>query len=596
MVSRPIGGPSRSARSTSLAAAAVLVLAVAPAVGCHTVLGLNDLTDRQADAGPVANNDAVGTTISSKGDLLLEVDDSASMGPKAAVFADLVASLVRKLAVADDMHIGVITTSLGSMGGDVCAESTNRRAHLVTRTRKGEPVARAAGGFLQYGGGSDTTVDGLIDDTQRLVIGAGESGCGLEAQLESTYRFLVQPDPWLSINVSGHERAEYVGIDSELIDQRKAFLRPDSLVVVVLVTDEDDSAVDPRSARGLGWGFMANKFPGTQPLRPDAKPTMPLPTSACATDPRSPDCTSCALVKNCDASDAACARLASDTQCMTDDGLYGPTESQPNLRFFRMKQRFGIDPQFPISRYVDGFTKERVPNRDDEHPLVADPAGFDVPGDYLGAASCTNPLFAESLPAAGEELCRRAKGRRGKELVLFAVLGGVPNDLIAARLETDGTSTSAPDWPHILGADPASFDFRGQDPHMVQSIDPRPGLPPPSSVRGDNGKDPTHGREWTTRGNDLQYACTFALPLPLSCTSEDPSCDCAGPANPPLCGPTVGAQLRAKVYPTIRELRVVQGLGERGFAGTLCPVVTADPFFVNVLADRAASRIAPRVR
>ena len=36
-----------------------------------------------------------------------------------------------------------------------------------------------------------------------LVKGVGQDGCGLEAQLESVYRFLVQPDPWTEIAVTG---------------------------------------------------------------------------------------------------------------------------------------------------------------------------------------------------------------------------------------------------------------------------------------------------------------------------------------------------------------------------------------------------------
>ena len=47
----------------------------------------------------------------------------------------------------------------------------------------------------------------------------------LEAQLESAYRFLVQPDPWLSVKLTATNQAGYVGLDTELLKQRKAFLR-----------------------------------------------------------------------------------------------------------------------------------------------------------------------------------------------------------------------------------------------------------------------------------------------------------------------------------------------------------------------------------
>ena len=74
--------------------------------------------------------------------------------------------------------------------------------------------------------------------------GIGESGCGLEAQLESAYRFLSQPDPWASVKLDQANQAAYVGVDDTLLAQRKAFLRPDSLVVVVMLTDEDDSSAE----------------------------------------------------------------------------------------------------------------------------------------------------------------------------------------------------------------------------------------------------------------------------------------------------------------------------------------------------------------
>lgn len=79
-------------------------------------------------------------------------------------------------------------------------------------------------------------------------------------------------------------------------------------------------------------------------------------------------------------------------------------------------------------------------------------------GAYVGDANCTNPLFAASLPSsAGDELCALPKGPRGTELVVFAIIGGVPESL----------ATANPDWNKIVGADPGNFDFSGIDPHMV---------------------------------------------------------------------------------------------------------------------------------
>ena len=157
-----------------------------------------------------------------------------------------------------------------------------------------------------------------------------------------------------------------------------------------------------------------------------------------------------------------------------------------------------MDAQFPIARYADGFTNVRVPDRGGEHLVVDGKLG-----DYAAVPSCTNPLFAGTLPNPGEELCNLPDGPRGSALVVFGVIGGVPNQLVAGV---------TPDWKAILGEDPGSYDARGIDPHMIQSTEPRAGLPySADALRGENGPDPVHGREFTTHGSDLQYACTFAL-------------------------------------------------------------------------------------
>ena len=109
---------------------------------------------------------------------------------------------------------------------------------------------------------------------------------------------------------------------------------------------------------------------------------------------------------------------------------------------------------------------------------------------------------------------------------------------------------------------------------MLESTDPRPGLPGPTAP---NDADPIHGREFLTNGSFLEYACTFQLPTPHDC--NDPKyaafCDCApGLANPPpVCDPNNPTlQLKAKAYPTIRELAVARQLGTRATISSLCPI------------------------
>ena len=300
------------------------------------------------------------------------------------------------------------------MGSKTCASGepdrdNDDKGHLLARSAGGGTVAAA--GFSAFSRGTRTSsrtrtrlatpirrspptgnIDALGEAFKELVVGVGQRGCGLEAQLESVYRFLVQPDPWTRIHVSADTRKASYGppdqVDVELLRQRAAFLRPDSLVAVILLTDEDDSSADPLSFDGTGWVFGDDQ-------------RVSRGTSACASAPASPECTSCELVQTCNASDPACAKLKSDPACATSGGLLAASEDSLNVRFHEMKRRFGVDPQFPVSRYVDAFTKTKVPRRASEHERGAYPAKPD----------CTNPLFAAHLPSEpNEELCKLPRG------------------------------------------------------------------------------------------------------------------------------------------------------------------------------------------
>ena len=539
-----------------------------------------------------------------KVDLLFAIDNSQSMGDKQQLLGSAVSRIIRKLtdeAHVADIHVGVISSSLGSMGGDVCVDKdtsgnvvrprVDDHGHLLDKGSDGKTVvAGAEQGFLAFGPGGITDVAQLEKGATDLILGVGQGGCGHEAQLESVYRFLNQPDPPLSITLDG-TKANYVGVDEELLKQRKAFLRPDSAVAIVMLTDEDDSQIDPRANGGTGWKFSVIDYPGSKVPRaytPDSH-TAPRGTVTCDSAAASADCISC---EQCN-SDPAC-KAKQDPNCSKSgvdgqsgagyDGFHAPDDDDLNIRMQRMKQRYGVDPQFPVDRYVRGLTNRKVPNRDTEHDAVT--------GKYVHADTCTNPLFAASLPAtAGEEICHLPEGNRSRRLVLFQLIGGVPPGLVAA----------APDWTKILGQDPDTYDLTGIDPHMIQSSTPRAGLSgggDAQSPRGMNGTDPVNGREWDTQNRDLQYACTFALPQERPCVANSQSCDCFDDpsepnkplGNPPLCKTDgTAVQVRAKAYPTIRELRVVKGLEERGVASSIC---AADPTAgYGPLLDAMASKL-----
>jgi hypothetical protein len=563
-----------------------------------------------------------------------------------------------------DMHIGIVSSSIGdfgvSTGGETdtsewaCPghdydvgslhrtglESQNDHAQLLNRKNGFAPDEEATsdaepGSYLSWfpsvagnapdagpvhaitASGPDTVPGTLSADFEALVTGVQQFGCGYEGQLESWYQFLVQPDPWSSIVVTGdpgHGVAQRVGVNTTVLQQRADFLRPQSLVAVIAVSDEDDSTVDPDAVGATSWVFE------------DQRP-LPLPTAACATDPTSADCTSCQLV-------ALHGTLASHPECAPPPGstaayasydrdAVGETDrDDPNVRFALMKKRFGIDPQYPLSRYLNGLVGTdgsfTVPDRRGEATRAPD-------GSYAPMNNCTNPLYAASspdltklsttvttdMPVAGgdlDALCHQPSGTRDPSRVFFGFIGGVPWQLLTHDPASATADPSVPfiaqsgaddisdaTWAQMIGHDPDHYDYSGQSPYMQVSLFPRTGLQPPTAS---DTADPFNGREWKTGGGDLQYACTFDLPQVLDCSPAAISgdlpktapydgllgtiCDCDGdtsdPASrPPLCtnAASPNQQTRGKAYPGIRELTLVHAMDRQsapnGIAASLCP-------------------------
>lgn len=599
-------------------------------------------------------------------DLVLAIDNSASMADKQLFLAEAVPNLVTRLVTPNcvdgqgvpngktattfnadttkrygcpdgskpefepivDIHVGVVTSSMGAFGGDQCTTQgydNNDKGQLIKRGAGSNPIE--ASGFLAWYPTSDrhgsnpapgagyTDAVKLTTTLKGLVQGAGEKGCGLEAQLESFYHFLIQPDPYQEIVVNNN-RAAYSGIDNDILKQRADFLRPDSLVAVIMLTDEDDSSVDPLSIGGQGYNFMSNNFPAkagaptdgrVRPEKLGGGTTAYRATSVCETNPADPGCQSCAFAP------------AGAPGCDVNNGFMKPEEDAVNVRFHRMKQRYGLDPQYPISRYVTGLTSRSVPDRFNEHKSN---------GEYRADGNvCTNPLFAKRLPSSAREekdriialdeagnpfkddkgplsICNIPRGDRDSSLVFFAVIGGVPNDLLHFDpSDSDKSRLTDDDWTKILGRDPKKYDYEGIDPRMVQSIGVRSGRPAPSSpdFMGEDKGNATH-RDWDTQFKDLQYACTFPLPTALQ-KPATPDGDCADGSDAPLCdGPSTRTgrkQVRAKAFPTVREFMVVRDIGDQGIAASLCPQETTGngPLYgynpaVKTIVDRLANAIS----
>jgi hypothetical protein len=613
-----------------------------------------------------------------KVDILFDIDNSSSMGDKQQYLQLAVPDLINRLVSPNcvntdgtgvlvdggqltvdssgncssgrpefppvhDLHVGVVTSSLGPRGTtsicqtsstpgaalpdyneyttgsyqawtmdlpygpftglDFIPKNNDDQGHLVSRTAStSDPdtlTASIHGDFLAWvpsadggtaGGDVATSSAALVADFQSVVAGAGAYGCGIESQLESWYRFLIQPDPYASIVVT-NGIASWQGVDDTILQQRADFLRPDSLVLIVVLTDENDSEIDVRTLGGNGYNWLDSNFQPSQG------------TTECS-NPTDPKCTSCNIGKP---NDPNCANPypADQTNWAFND----------NLRHVHMKQKYGVDVQFPIGRYFNGLTSPKVPNRAGEYPSGATTYQGGLNNDPQDQ-NCDNPLFSMNLPtksngsASDPSLCTLTPNPfRTNKHVYFAHIGGVPHELLTTT-DSNGdvklkTTLTQPDWTLILGADPENYDYSGIDSHMIESYLPRGGgIPeqgaPNAAIVGDEAPD------WVTNGTvgtgsaavpahvnlpvDREYACVFKLAKSRDCDETNPgnseadiaACDCSSTglaANeiPPVCdsaNPTT--QLYAKAYPTIRELLLAKKLESQGIVSSICPIHVED--------------------
>jgi hypothetical protein len=545
------------------------------------------------------NIEPIRNEVIDKIDLLFMIDNSRSMGDKQELLAKAVPKLMNRLVVprcvslagvtherktldescpddfapefraVSDIHVAVISSSLGAHGAATSScksmPPTDDRALLLPKVRPDEGLVDYAGsGFLAWDPQQKLSPPGE-NDAQRLghsfgemVKATGEEGCGFEASLESWYRFLIDPEPPLTISVEGGKSVAS-GIDGELLAQRQAFLRPDSLVAVVMLTDENDCSI-----RDDEYGNrLANEDPHFRLQRG---------TAACEQDPNDACCLPCNLMGP---APQGCPTPASDAACQAST-LLTAVEDPPNMRCLQNKRRYGYDFLYPTSRYVQGLTELQVPRRSDGQ-LVENPLFRAVPG--VPPRSPSLVYLAGIVGVPWQDIADDAS-RTGAGL----------HYLSAAELASKGR------WDVIVGD--ASKNRPPTDPFMHESTKPRSGANPITAdmIGPATSLDPRNnainGHEQVdVDGTDLQYACTFPLAMPKPCTAESNNCDCtpSAPNNPggdlsrnrPLCQPPAGGAAEAtqyfgKAYPGLRPLEVLKGIGDSAIVASICPKVLAE--------------------
>jgi hypothetical protein len=607
----------------------------------------NGCLDRPiGSVAPVTTNvfvESITQTSVDKIDLLLMIDNSASMSDKQAILRLAVPDLVQRLVnpgcidaagtrgaapapdeacprgqtrefnPVRDIHVAIVSSSLGDAGAnDACSSEgvappvpdSVDLAHLVGSLPRGAGTASSPAGFLEWRAGS-TNESEFSASFERMVQSVGEKGCGWEASLESWYRFLVDPAPYrelVRVACPGARAGDrscvqpstdgegHIIVDQVLLDQRAAFLRPDSLVAVIMLSDENDCSLQ---VGGSNWVVA------------DTRRRMNRASSACDQDPNDACCYMCGLQppNGCSA-DPVC-------DVAPEPSLVGRLTAEAdgsNLRCFDQKRRFGYDFLYPTSRYVRALTEYTLCLAHPDLSLEGCPAELRV----------QNPLFS---------------GGRERSSVFLGGIVGVPWQAIASPVDSSGQSLPDPDttlrfktaleldaddtWSDILGS-PDGAGALPENPAMIESPFPRPGV--------DSG-NAENGREYRTEGKgpyagvplDLEYACISPLPEPRDCSKlnrRDDQCDCFdGDFDRPLCerNPGVDApgttQYWAKAYPGTRQLEVLRDYGDNSIVASICArnvdIRTSDtrPDFgyrpavdaiVERLKDKLTDRCLPR--
>lgn len=549
---------------------------------------------------PSPNSTSVPTpTTSTKLDVLFVVDNSLLMGPKQELLIAAVPRFLDQLLAPplSDVHLGVISTSLGAYGAqNPCADaSANQRdmAHLLGALRGSQPFVT----WCSEGACGTSSIGEAATELVAQLELAGSEGCGWEASLESWYRFLIEPAPYTEVvrqncPIGGDTNQLCVGpatdaagtplVDEALLQQRSAFLRPDSVLLIVGLSDEDDCSM---LASGQTW-----RLSETFSVTPEGiyQSNAAFKGSAvCASNPNDPCCVSCGssppadCPTTMDASGQTVSVGCEERRYLSTDQLAGQGSLEAsldhvNLRCFEQKRRFGVNYLYPIERYTNALTRGRLcPTAPD-----LDPESCEDPAQVIA-----NPLFASRAPSD----------------VILANLVGVPwqdlaVDPAAASLEVRAATDL--EWEWLIGErHPPTGIAVPSDPLMIAAVEPRTGVQPSTGVAlqppdAERTAHPANGHEWNIADRDeLQAACIFELAEPIVCPSLDELmetgeyCACSWYSDAryqnPICQAPDGSfgltQYFADARPGTRQLQLAYDVQEQAVVGSVCVRQTTTP-------------------
>lgn len=185
-------------------------------------------------------------------DVLMVIDDSSSIAPRAEQLKQQLPRMLSALTTGTDgdasfppaksVHVAVTTTDMGA-GNDAISfcKGTGQDGYFVRPGSVGVTCAVSYPGYLNYDGGPAAL--SVVDSAACVPLVFAEenrgNGCGFEQPLEAALKAVWPGDNHSIQFAQGSGHADD--------DTNRGFLRDDSLLVVIVVTDEDDCSAQDLS-------------------------------------------------------------------------------------------------------------------------------------------------------------------------------------------------------------------------------------------------------------------------------------------------------------------------------------------------------------
>jgi hypothetical protein len=172
-------------------------------------------------------------------DILFLVDNSPSMQEEQANLARNFPAMIDELkglpGGLPDLHIAIASSDLGA--GPTAVGSCTRPGgdRGIFQTKAGCGLEAGARFMVSRNGGANNNFTGEISQVFQCLAQLGAQGCGFEHQLQATR----------------------VALYETITPENRGFLRPDAVLVVVLLSDEDDCSAEVNS------DLFTEDIPGT---------------------------------------------------------------------------------------------------------------------------------------------------------------------------------------------------------------------------------------------------------------------------------------------------------------------------------------------